>query len=99
MNITQYFRQLVREYHRKTDAYSLTVCSGRAKNGTAVPRTSDERQRINSHERAVREACLTKAAREQNLSAKMCEQFWHDAVVEDALEDQASGEIAPSPSK
>ena len=50
--------QLAEKYHRVTEAYDLTVCTGPIVHGSIMPATHFERERINRNARGVFESIV-----------------------------------------
>jgi hypothetical protein len=62
------------DYYEQTEAYDKTVCTGKAKDGTAMPTTGEERRSINQHSQWLRD---------QKIQALMidCGKTWVDACL------------------
>lgn len=68
-------RELAEEYHRRTEAYDRTICTGPIKRGAIMPANGWEASQINRHAIGVRDA-LEAGALKLGFTPKQ----WRDAI-------------------
>lgn len=68
-------RELAEEYHRRTEAYDRTICTGPIKRGAIMPATAWEGSQINRHAKAVRDELEVEA-----VKLGFTPQQWRDAI-------------------